>query len=66
MVKGTTVQFFRQHQIDRYGLTGTVTNVQDVISRPFGARTTFVDITTATGIKLQWPLGQTRKDTRVL
>ena len=60
---GQVVEFIRKHQIERYGLTGVVTNVQVVVARPFGTRTTLVDITTATGVQIQWPLAQVRRDT---
>ena len=62
MSKGTTVEFVKKHQIERYGLNGIVTNVQVVESR-FGTRTTLIDIKTATGIELQWPLTWVRRDT---
>lgn len=63
MQVGQTVQFIRKQQIERYGLTGIVTGVQVVESRPFGTRTTLVDLTTATGVQVQWPLRQVRRDT---
>jgi hypothetical protein len=63
MTKGQTVQFVRKFHIERFGLTGVVTNVQRVQSRPSGSWTTLVDIKTATGVDLQWPLSWVRKDT---
>jgi hypothetical protein len=63
MTKGTRVQFIRKNHIERYGIGGTVTNVQSVKSRPFGTITTLIDIKTDTGIDLQWPLSWVMRDT---
>jgi len=63
IAKDTRVEFVRKHHIERYGLTGIITQVQVVESRPYGTRTTLVDILTDTGIELQWPLSQVRRDT---
>lgn len=62
IAKDTRVEFIRKHHIARYGLTGIVTRVQVAESR-LGTRTTVVDILTDTGIHLQWPLSQVRRDT---
>lgn len=63
---GTTLHFVRKHHIARYGLAGKVTGLQTVEARPFGTRTTLVDITTDAGVELQWPLGWVRRDTYTL
>ena len=62
---GDVVQFIRKADIERYGLTGRIEGVQVALSRPSGWPTTLVDIVTATGVQLQWPQSQVRRDTFV-
>jgi hypothetical protein len=59
--RGVLVRFKQDWVKTRYGATGRVISVQVALSRPFGARTTLVDIRTVNGTDVQWPLRLVRE-----
>jgi hypothetical protein len=48
-------RFKSDADVARYGACALITNRSVAISRPFGARTILVDLTTENGTKIQWP-----------
>lgn len=63
MLPGAVLVFRPDYQVERYGPTATVVGSQVAASRPAGAEKVLVDLVTANGTKLQWPVAWVRRDT---
>lgn len=50
----------------RYGMAATVEAVSESVGRSYGTRTTWVDLLTDTGVRIQWPVGDVRRRMRPL
>jgi hypothetical protein len=59
-IKIGDVLIFKASWQNLYGLSATVKNVHVAVSRPFGARTTLIDMRTSNGTAIQWPLSLVR------
>jgi hypothetical protein len=42
----------------RYGKTATIQGIGYVVTRPYGAIITLIDLFTETGVRVQWPQSQ--------
>lgn len=59
-IKTGDILMFKAGWQNLYGLSATVKNVHVAVSRPFGTRTTLIDMHTSNGTAIQWPLSTVR------